>query len=92
MLFDCTYICQLFAMLLSCRDMCNVLLDVIAAKNSGIHTKMIASHDQAERLASHVEAKLKESERIRKLNSLFNKNRRSADEIKEIDLPSLSKR
>jgi hypothetical protein len=64
----------------------------MTAKNSGIHAKMIASHDYAERLATTVETKLKEGERMRTLDSLFNSNRKSADEINEIDLPSLSKR
>ena len=69
-----------------------MLLQVMTATNSGIHMKMIASHDYAERLANAVEAKLKQGERMRTLDNLFNSNRRSADEINEIDLPSLSKR
>ena len=73
------------------KNMCDVLLEVITAKNSGIHSKMIAAHDYAERLATTVESKLKEGERIRSLENLFS-SRRSADEVNEVDLPSLAKR
>ena len=74
------------------RDMCFALHAVMAAKNSGIHDRMIHSHDLAERLSVTTEASLKAGERKRQLDSMFNSNRMSSDEIDEIDLPSLSKR
>lgn len=72
--------------------MCDVLHQVMTSKNSGIHSKMISSHDYADRLAVTVESRVKEGERMYALDSLFNSNRKSADEINEIDLPSLSRR
>lgn len=72
--------------------MCDVLHQVMTSKNSGIHSKMIASHDYAERLAVSVENRVKEGERMYALDSLFNSNRKTVDEINEIDLPSLSRR
>mmetsp|Transcript_11297 Transcript_11297/g.20935 ORF Transcript_11297/g.20935 Transcript_11297/m.20935 type:complete len:1260 (-) Transcript_11297:75-3854(-) len=74
------------------HDMCQALHAVMAARNSGIHERMIHSHDLADRVLESTETTLKAGERRRQLDSMFNSNRKSDDEINEIDLPSLAKR
>jgi hypothetical protein len=72
--------------------MCHVLHQVLTAKNGGIHLKMVASYDYADRLANVVEMKLKDGERMRTLDKLFNSDKKSIEEINEVDMPSLSQR